>query len=98
MSTFDRMLDAARIHVCSVVNIDVENCLLVTIPPCRPGLLRKKNWQRVHAAFHTAQKWTRLSAAVFPLKCHEGKETKLRRNEPMQETMGVMLGQPDRLP
>lgn len=32
----NRMLDAAKIRVCSVVNTDVADCLLVAILPCRP--------------------------------------------------------------
>ena len=41
------VLDAAKIHVCSVVNTGAADCLLVTILPCRPGWFRKKNYQRV---------------------------------------------------
>jgi hypothetical protein len=37
------MMDAVKIHVCSVVNTDLANCLLVAILPCR---LRDAN--RVH--------------------------------------------------
>ena len=51
MSTFNRMLDAAKIRVCSVVNTDVADCLLVAIPPCCQDWLRMKNCQGAIAAF-----------------------------------------------
>jgi len=51
VNTFDGMLDAAKIRVCSVVNTNVSDYLLVTILPCCPGWLRKKNYERINAAF-----------------------------------------------
>jgi hypothetical protein len=40
----NRMLDAARIRVCSVVNTEGADSLLVAILACRPGWLRKKTY------------------------------------------------------
>jgi hypothetical protein len=47
----NRMLDAAKIRVCSVVNTDLADCLLVAILPCHPVWLRQKTYSRVNAAF-----------------------------------------------
>ena len=44
MRPLDGMLDAAKIRVCPVLYSNVADCLLVAIPPCRPGWLRKKNY------------------------------------------------------
>jgi len=45
------MLDAAKIRVCSVVDTHVPIGLLVPIPPCRSGWLRKNHHKRVNTAF-----------------------------------------------
>jgi|SRR6266852_4257024 hypothetical protein len=47
----NRILDAAKIGVCTVVDTDVADCLFVAILHSRSGWLRKKNYYRVNAAF-----------------------------------------------
>ena len=37
MSTFNRMLTAPKIRVCSVVNTDVADSVVVELSPCRSG-------------------------------------------------------------
>jgi hypothetical protein len=36
------MLGEAKTGVCSVVDTDAEDCLLVVILPCRPGWLQRQ--------------------------------------------------------
>ena len=47
----NRMLDAAKIRVCSVVNTDVADCLLVAILAYSPGSLRQKTYYQANAVF-----------------------------------------------
>ena len=39
----NRMLDMAKVHVCSVVNTEVAGSLVVAVLPCCSGWLPKKN-------------------------------------------------------
>jgi hypothetical protein len=45
------MLDGAKIRVCSIVNTDVADCLLVAILPYSPGSLRQKTFYQANAVF-----------------------------------------------
>lgn len=51
VNTSTRCYPRRRFRVCSVVYTDVADCLLVAIRPGRPGWRRKKNDERINAAF-----------------------------------------------
>jgi hypothetical protein len=47
----NKRLDAAKIRVCSVLNTDAADCLLVVILAYSPGSLRQKTYYQANAAF-----------------------------------------------
>jgi hypothetical protein len=93
VSTSNGILDAAKFHICSVVNTDVADCLLVTILPCQPRWLGKKYYPHASAAFSFASEVGPLLCRRLSARLAQTIGIKIGGNEPMRETMGEMLGQ-----
>jgi ABC-type Mn2+/Zn2+ transport system permease subunit len=73
------MLDVAKNRVCSVVNTDVADCLLVATLPCRPACLRKKNYEFVNAALSSLSDVDPLLCLSLSAHMARSKGDKVRR-------------------